>query len=168
MQIIESKDILNNLNFSKWFENSKTKNEYGVPMIFYHKSRSNEKFEEFRDDINKNPYNDCKGFYFVNHFNSNSFKHFANGVDVFCYLKMTNPLYLYYKNPDYHGSNEEIYNMLNINNDFVERVKSQGFDSIVISNLGVFNAVDEYIVFDQNQIKHIDNTEFSDSPNIYK
>lgn len=87
-----------NENFLKWFSNSVTKYENNEPMVFYHKSRSSEHFTEFRhNDILKNEYNNDYGFYFV----QNNFKHFVehlgNGNEYYCYLKMTNPLYVYDK-----------------------------------------------------------------------
>lgn len=165
---MEYNEILNNNQFIEWFNGSKMKNENGIPFVFFHKSRAEQPFDFFRDDTNKNPYNNCKGFYFVRFFDENHFQHFAQGISLYVYLLIKNPYEIKYcrNNKNYIGCDGVIFNLIDINELTVQAIKQKGFDSVIIRNTGV--APDEYIAFYSSQIKSISNTRFTDSENIYE
>lgn len=163
---IDNLEILNNENFVKWFGNSILKNDNGQPIIFYHKSRSKEVFDSFRDDLNKNCFNNCKGFYFVHQNHRCAYENFGDGIELYCYLKIENPLYIYPKSNHALGSNGVVYEPLDINDDFINTHPE--YDGIIIKNSFVLYGTDEYVVFSNENIKHISCSDFSNNENIYK
>jgi hypothetical protein len=159
-------------NFKKWFSNSKTiHTDSGTVTVFYHKSRSQKVFDEFKhsgEGVVKNPYNKDHGFYFVDSSQKHHISYIGDGIEIFVYLKMENPFLIY----DYNFGNiidqdGKKYDALIMSKEFTESILERGFDSIMIlSEVGC----NQYVVFNPNQIKSIDNNgEFSlVTNNIFK
>jgi len=153
MLVLIPKNI--NDNFYKWFDKSKGIDETGKPIIFFHKSRSKEVFTNFSlDKIEKNPYNDCDGFYFVPHYHKHNITYIANGIELYVFLKFLNPLIIHDNLNNIVDMNGKKYECLDINKKFVSDCKNSGYDAIIIYNHLYYN---QYIVFDNSQIKSIEN-----------
>ncbi len=169
-------DYFNNLSpeertgpFAKWFGRSHTYCD-GKPMIFYHKSRTLEKFSVFDHEKGFKFYSHNYGFHFVHeedkkyvqHIGNN---HLGNGVEFTVFLKMLNPYYLYHRlNGLSYGQNGEQYRPIEVTKGLVDSLTEQGFDSIVIQCEDNINV---YVVFQSGQIKATTNTVFSNSEDIY-
>jgi len=161
-------NLKTNENFYKWFNGSKSIDDINKPIIFYHRSRSKEPFVQFTvDNIKKNPYNNCYGFYFVPAFQKHNISYIGDGIDVFAFLKYKNPFIIWDKQRerkivDMNGKN---YNLLDINESFCNEVRESGHDAIIVYNPLYYN---QYIVFENNQIKSIDNNGlYSNDNNIF-
>lgn len=151
--------------FSIWFKNSVSIYK-GKPVIFYHKSRTEEKFTEFKNDLGNKLYNDDTnyGFHFVHHEDKNSIQHIGkyqyfdkliDGVDFLVYLRMLNPYYIYARlDGNSYGQNGEPYRPINITKNLVESLMAHEYDSIIILNEVGYNT---YVVFKSNQIKSVEN-----------
>ena len=166
-------NLLNNKNFVNWFGKSEllTCDPLGTPLKFYHKSRSKEVFDEFKlagENVVKNPYNNDYGFFFVQEKDSHWINYIGDGIEIFCYLRMVNPGLIWDdgagKIMDCRG---KVYDALYITKDLVDSVISDGHDGIII---GTDKHYSQYVVFNPNQIKSIENNgEFSiETNNIYK
>ncbi len=155
--------------FEKWFAGSVTKSSDGKPGVFYHLSRSKDRFEEFLDTMNKNQYNNCKGFYFVSIHNKGGVAHLADGVEYIVYLSIKKPLYIYPKGFHCECSRGHKYAPLDIHERFIQEAKEEGYDGIIICNSTTMHGIDEYVVFESNQIKGVNNETFSITDNnIFK
>jgi len=147
----------------------------GKPMVFYHKSRTEEMFFEFDHDKGEKYYGEGSnyGFHFVNSEDSSEIQHIGNwhkfdkhirGVDFFVYLRMLNPYYLYARmDGNSYGQNGEPYRPIVTDKAFADFVLANGYDSIIIQSEG---GVNTYIVFHPNQIKSVTNNgEYSSESN---
>lgn len=165
-----------NTPFGKWFKRSvAVDGRKHEPMVFFHKSRTLEKFTEF--DHNKGvKYLDPNnyGFCFVEKAQAKYIEHIGNhphqtgiGVEFFVFLKMLNPYYLYSRvDGNSYGQNGEKYSPIQVNKTLADSLMWLGFDSIIIQDQSGINV---YIVFKSNQIKSIDNNgEYSESNNIFE
>ncbi len=161
-------DILQNETFVSWIDNSVTIGSDGIPTVFCHRSRSTERFEEFLDTMNKNQYNNCKGFYFVNEHHKEALSYLADGIEYYVFLKILKPLYIYPKGFYCECSRGIKHEPLDINEAFITRAKNDGFDGIIIKNSLTLFGVDEFVVFESSQIKSTDNEVFSMDNNIFK
>lgn len=83
-QLIVEK-VKTNSNFWKWFGNSKTVDEHGNPILFYHGSRVSRRFSKFNDDT---PVWFTKYEQYANAFISDNGKLFT------VFLRIGNPLYV--------------------------------------------------------------------------
>lgn len=143
-----------NDNFYKWFDESKIVDTNNQPMIMYHKSRSKEPFEEFRlDNIDKNPYNNDYGIFFVNAYYSNYISYIGDGLEYYVFLKVKNPFYIFDFNnkPQDMLGNEMPY--IDLSKKYCDDLKNNNYDGIVIKS----NFYDQYICFESNQIKSVKN-----------
>ena len=145
--------------FRIWFEGSKGFDENGKPQVFYHKSRTKDKFEIFEHGLGeKNDYNDCFGFYFVADYHKPHAEYIGLGLGYYVYLSMKNPFYIYDDGKGKDGSikdqNGKVYFPLDITKQFCQDVQENGFDSIIIICYMYYN---QYIVFNSDQIKSVDN-----------
>ena len=149
-------NIIPNLsdNFYKWFENSKVIDTNNQPMIMYHKSRSKEKFNEFRlENIEKNPYNYDYGIFFVNAHYSHYISYIGDGLEYYVFLKILNPFYIFdFNNKPYNMFGENLQ-YIDISKDYCHKLQEQLFDGIIIKS----NYYDQYICFNSNQIKSVEN-----------
>lgn len=145
----QGKADVNSEAFKRWFGDSKVVDEQGRPLVFYHRTKS--KFDTFdRSFIGSNIFNlDTDGFYFSRK-KDLPIDSTGKYKKMEVYLKMQNPLYLDKKNANLRYSD----------------IKKQGYDSIIIGQ-DKNNA--EYIVFEPNQIKSVNNRGTFDpsNDNIY-
>ncbi len=154
-----------NENFHNWFENSKGVDGNNEPQVYYHKSRATEQFNVFtHEDIQKNIYNDCYGFYFVAEYHKFHTEYIGMGLDYYVYLKMNNPFYIY---DDGMGEIKDMrgnkHDYLHIDKPFCEKLESEGHDSIILICNKYYS---QYVVFNPNQIKSVfNNGEYSKETN---
>ncbi len=161
-----------NKNLIKWIGNSGFSYEcLNTPKVFYHKSRAKKIFDEFKysgEGVVKNQYNKDYGFFFVSKDDKKWIEYIGDGIDMYVYLKMERPFLI---KDDGNGGiidEEDVrYESLYITQALVDSVVKKGFDSIIILNKVHYS---QYIVFNPNQIKSIDNNgEFSKKTNnIFK
>jgi hypothetical protein len=79
-------------------------------------------------------------------------------------LRITKPLYIYDNINEIKDSRGYSYLHLDLNRNFCKQVIDEGFDGIII----ISKYYNQYIVFDPNQIKHINNIgTFDTSNDIY-
>ena len=126
----------NNLNdnFWKWFGNSKLIDNDGIPIIYYHGTKSSKIFDKFK--ISDGFYGE--GVYFFD--NKKSAEIYGKSID--CYLKIEKPfIETFYRS----------YYNLPFNNvkDKTNLLKNKGYDGIIASDI--------IVVFNSNQIKSVDN-----------
>jgi hypothetical protein len=148
--------LLSDANFVNWFGASKmVDRQTGAPLIFFHKSRSKEKFNEFKHiGVEKNPYNKDYGFYFVEPMDKRYIQHLGHW-DIYCYLRMKRPFYIHDNGSGFIYDETGVrHNPLYIDMDLCNKIKNATYDGIVISQPKYFNT---YIVFDPNSIKSIEN-----------
>jgi len=158
---------LNNQNFINWFGKSVTIDKYNNPLVFYHKSRSKKLFYffELEGNIEKNPFNSDYGVYFVKKEYAHYVQHLGEGIDFLCYLKILNPFTIHDVNGKSHDMNGNSYEYISLHKEFCLDKINKGYDAIIITNI----SYTQYIVFNSNQIKHINNIgSFSEeSKNIF-
>ncbi len=158
-------------NFFKWLGKSITFSPDEGAMVFYHKSRSKVAFDEFKhfgEEVVKNQYNKDYGFYFVHEKDKQHISYLANGLDIYVYLRMENPFYIYDTlDGNIVDQDGKKYDALLMSQEFCESVLTKGFDSIIIECKKVYT---QYVVFYPNQIKSTENHgEFSlESNSIFK
>ena len=143
-----------NDNFYKWFGNSKIVDTNNQPMIMYHKSRCKELFNEFRlNDIEKNQYNVHYGIFFVNAHYSHNISYIGDGLEYYVFLKIENPFYIF----DFNNQPQDMFGQtlifIDISQPYCDDLKIKGFDGIIIKS----THYDQYIAFESNQIKSVDN-----------
>ena len=161
-----------NDNFKKWFGNSKVVDENGNPLVVYHGTRS--KFNEFNRKYAKN------GFFFTTEKRKNSvagyyaYYYDDKGSILPCYIKLENPLIVHRPNgneDDIARANGTLSNYDGIiviyddkddwefsDYDYIEKKRKP----LTIKNGDVI----EYIVFDPNNIKSVNNNgEWSSNKN---
>lgn len=155
--------------FRKWFGKSKVVDKDGKPKIMYHGSK--EKFDVFGDYSQRGRINaerdkplKIRGHYFSD--NKEVADVYANlgkdkGIIREFYLAMENPK-IYKKYTDISTITEEK----------VKELKKQGYDGAIYLDEGELNTggiMNEYVVFDSEQIKSVDNqgTFDANNPNIY-
>lgn len=151
--------------FQKWFEGSKVTDESGNPLIVYH--GTNEDFETFDIDRQKGGQLG-KGFYFTPSYEyAKSVKKDAKVIPV--YLSMKNPLVI---NKGEVWTSTLLKNIpeaknLKTREDILQAVKDKGYDGYIWNKN---NGDIEYVVFNPNQIKSVDNlgTFSTESDNIYE
>lgn len=159
-RIAKSKEALT--NFWRWFGDSKVVDEQGRPMVMYHGTESI--FDTFdKRKISSNTGNFGmygKGFYFSDM--ESTAKYYANfhgksGIVMPVYLRIEKPLYEsdYKKDPEYIKAREkdgkdDLGRMKNTAK-YIEKISKQN------GNDGVISINSEYVVFDNKQIKSIDN-----------
>jgi len=165
-QFLFQSDIIKTENFKKWFGDSKVVDKDGNPLVVYH--GTNAKFDTF--DKNVQQKTDAgfygKGFYF-----SNSETGFGS-TSMPVYLTIKTPFIIdnntdfsKYKNlgvkinnsnnrlsGDFSNSKLELENSAL----FAKLLKDDGYDGVIVNNSEVFDI--EYIAFEPNQIKSINNT----------
>ena len=156
-------------NFRQWFGNSKTRDEYGEPRMFYHATPKD--FSAFKpggDDPTRSgsaiwfsPYADYQPAY---HRIGRAGGGFREGVNVKpVYLRMENPLLL--DDPTMEGWARDVFANGNrefphlMPKDWVDNIRSEGYDSVMYTPPerrypnGELVKEHEYIVFDPTQIK---------------
>lgn len=143
-------------NFKTWFGKSVTHTE-GVPTLFYHRSRSHEQFTEFRHKhVLKNPYNLDYGFYFVDVKDKNKISYIADGLHLYVFLRMENPYTITEHAPGQITTQDgETLEKIQTDEPYCKKIIARGFDSIIIKAQEQF--YNQYIVFEPNQVKHIQN-----------
>jgi ADP-Ribosyltransferase in polyvalent proteins len=151
------------VGFVNWFKRSVAiDSKTNKPMVFYHKSRTTEPFDEFKHDVGVKLHGDgsCYGFHFVHEDDKRSVQHIGNdflgnGTEFFVYLNMINPYYLYARLDGLsYGQEGEQYLPIQIYKDLVNGFIEKGFDSIIIQSERGANV---YVVFNPNQIKSVKN-----------
>ena len=152
-----SEQIINpeyNDNFFRWYEGSVLCYEDGSPLIFYHKSRSNKVFSEFRlTDVVKGIDKTCHGYFFVERSKKGDIEWIADGIEVYAFLKMLKPFYIYDNNGHPSDQDRNSLGAIVINKPYVDSLISRGFDGIII--VGGYN---QYVVFNEKQIKSVNNS----------
>ena len=155
-----------NENFFKWFGDSKIVDTNNQPMIMYHRSRCKELFNEFRlENVEKNPYNVDYGIFFVNSHYSSHISYIADGLEYYVFLKMINPFYIFdFDNQPYDMLGQTLV-FIDVSKSYCEDLKSKGYDGIIIKS----NHYDQYVAFEPNQIKSVDNNgDYKSVNNIFK
>lgn len=160
--------------FATWFRKSVAVWR-GKPVVFFHKSRTEEMFFEFDHDKGEKLYGEGSnyGFHFVNNEDSGSVQHigrwqkfdkYINGVEFVVYLRMLNPYYIYARmDGNSYGQSGEPYRPINIDKNLIEHLIRNDFDSIIIQ---AERGANVYIVFHPNQIKSVNNNgEYSSESN---
>ena len=160
--------------FATWFKKS-VAIWRGQPVVFYHKSRTEEMFFEFDHDKGEKYYGEGSnyGFHFVNSEDKKYVQHIGdwwkfdkhiNGVEFFVYLRMLNPYYLYARmDGNTYGMNGEQYRPIVTDKAFADFVLANGYDSVIIQSERGANI---YIVYHPNQIKSVTNNgEYSSETN---
>ncbi len=150
-------DLLSDANFQTWFGTSKmVDRQTGAPLIFYHKSRSKEKFTEFRHiGVEKNPYNKDYGFFFTEPMDKNAVQQLGDGIEIYCYLRMKRPFYIQDNGSGLIFDMQGVqHKPLYINIELIERAKRASCDGIIISCPKHYT---QYIVWEPSQIKHMEN-----------
>lgn len=139
-------------NFYKWFGDSKVVDEEGKPLVVYH--GTTEQFDTF--DRTKSRANmEIQGNFFSPY-----------GIDASGYGDNLRAFYIKLENPASEGQSYKILKSYQGQNSAGEKTTNelikQGYD-------GVNREGEEYIVFDSNHIKSVDNrgTYSSDTGNIY-
>ena len=136
----EIKDIPEQ-NFKRWFESSKVVDENGQPLKLYHGTDAD--FDAF--DMSKGRSTmDIQGAFFSPY-----------DIDAKGYGQNLKEVYLNIKNPADEATAYKVLRKYQGQNDAGLKAKQdlqrQGFD-------GVFNGYDEYIAFEPNQIKSVNNS----------
>ena len=137
-------------NFKRWFEGSKVVDENGQPLKLYHGTDAD--FDAF--DMSKGRSTmDIQGAFFSPY-----------DIDAKGYGQNLKEVYLNVKNPADEATAYKALKKYQGQNDAGLKAKQdlqrQGFD-------GVFNGYDEYIAFDPNQIKSVNNSgAWSSSPSL--
>lgn len=145
----ETKDIPEQ-NFKRWFEGSKIVDENGQPLKLYHGTDAD--FDAF--DMSKGRSTmDIQGAFFSPY-----------DIDAKGYGQNLKEVYLNIKNPADEATAYKALRKYQGQNDAGLKAKQdlqrQGFD-------GVFNGYDEYIAFEPNQIKSVNNSgAWSSSPSL--
>ena len=145
----ETKDIPEQ-NFKRWFEGSKVVDENGQPLKLYHGTDAD--FDAF--DMSKGRSTmDIQGAFFSPY-----------DIDAKGYGPNLKEVYLNIKNPADEATAYKALRKYQGQNDAGLKAKQdlqrQGFD-------GVFNGYDEYIAFEPNQIKSVNNSgAWSSSPSL--
>lgn len=157
-----------NENFYKWFEDSKSIDDTGRLIVFYHRSRSKDLFVNF--DVNgkeKNPFNRCYGIYFVPHYQKDNISYIADGLEYYVFLKYKKPFIINdYSNGEIIDMLGKKYEFINTDETFCKEIQSLGYDAIIVYCLKNIN---EYIVFSNSQIKSIENNGmYSNDENIFE
>ena len=154
--------------FKKWFGNSKVVDEQGKPLVVYHGSKI--KFDIFASGKRgaRGVNEDTEGFYF---------SPFKEGAENYAGTKYNvgyvYPVYLSIQNPYIAQSYNEIGTL---NKEKINNLKAQGYDGAIFipSNEDIkkgrydkYNT--EYVAFNPEQIKSVNNqgTFDSSNPNIY-
>ena len=170
--IDEENELQNsNINFKKWFGNSKVVDKYGNPLVVYHGSGAIENIRSFYDDQ----------FFTSNDYIAQSYAENMGGKVYEVYLKITNPLdftidckldrekiiqevyginSIQYKNFERYSDGYGLGNALQ--GDFsklIKYAKQHGYDGIKFTDSSFDNQIFDitYIVFKSNQIKSINN-----------
>jgi len=156
-------------NFRRWFGNSKTRDEYGEPRMFYHATPND--FSAFKPGgVDSNisgsamwfsPYAEYQPAF---HRIGRGGGGFREGVNVKpVYLRMENPLLL--DDPNMEGWARDVFANGNrefphlMPKDWVDNIRSEGYDSVMYTPPerrypnGELVKEHEYIVFDPTQIK---------------
>lgn len=135
-------------NFWKWFGDSKVVDEQGRPLVYYHGTKSKEKFNTFDTSIPHRPRTQPEGgiFFTSDYRAANNY-----GRVKAVYLKIESPL----------NTTNDINKNLKKKMNFGD-AKREALSKYSEQNDGViFNGnkmnTDEYVVFNNNQIKSIDN-----------
>lgn len=147
-------NLIKNHNFYSWFADSKVVDSNNEPLVMYHKSRSKELFSVFDiNGVDKNPYNNHYGVFFVPYYNSSNISYIANGLEYYVFIKIENPFIIH----DNQGGAEDMFGKKLTNIDicvsFCEHIQTIGYDGIIVKS----KHYDQYVVFHPNQIKSIDN-----------
>ena len=179
-------------NFWNWFGDSKVVDEQGRPLVVYH--GTNAEFDTF--DISftgattKNQGIFGKGFYFTNDLGIaklySTYGRRTDGKTLSVYLSIKNPFYWYElenkKSADIAKSlgfpksrilGDRLLPILSAKQIeiFTKNLKNAGYDGVIFSYKEKQTRTQrEYVVFEPNQIKSIDNrgTFSADTGNIYK
>ena len=160
--------------FKKWFGDSKVVDESGEPLVVYH--GTNADFDTFDKKKIGSATDDGlwgRGFYFGNKETSYGNKQMQ------VYLKMQNPFVVNdfktvkdianYLDVDEHNFRIDSNNLIHFSqpqvNQITSHIISKGHDGVIV-NQGTWN---EYVVFEPNQIKSVNNKGTFDksNPNIY-
>ena len=160
--------------FKKWFGDSKVVDESGKPLVVYH--GTNADFDTFDKKKIGSATDDGlwgKGFYFGN----KETPYGNNQMQV--YLKMQNPFIVNdfksvedianYLDVDEHNFRIDSNNLIHFSqpqvNQITSHIISKGHDGVIV-NQGIWN---EYVAFEPNQIKSVNNRGTFDesNPNIY-
>lgn len=157
---------VNDNAFKKWFGDSKVVDEKGKPIVVYHGTGSD--FEEFDIKRSGENYTYGKGAFFFTSKKSKAENYAAlatgdfnnPGKVISAYLNINNPLVL--KAPSAITA-EDYYDM---HTEMREEAERNGNDGIIIKSTNG----DLYVVFNNKQIKSVDNqgTFSSDTANIYQ
>lgn len=156
--------------FKKWFGDSKVVDENGKPLVVYY--GSNVEFDTFKNTNKryKSKYgnvetNGIRGFYFTPDLKS---------AEIYSEIREGTPnikeFYLALKNPIYFTDYADISK---ITEETVKKLKQQGYDGAIYYDRGEFgeaySSMTEYVAFEPNQIKSVDNQGTFDesNPNIY-
>jgi len=145
-----TKEQLAKQNFKRWFEGSKVVDENGQPLKLYHGTDAD--FDAF--DMSKGRSTmDIQGAFFSPY-----------DIDAKGYGQNLKEVYLNVKNPADEATAYKALRKYQGQNDAGLKAKQdlqrQGFD-------GVFNGYDEYIAFEPNQIKSVNNSgAWSSSPSL--
>lgn len=156
-------------NFRKWFGNSKTRDEYGEPQMFYHATP--EDFSVFKPGGNDpelsgsaiwlSPYAEYQPAYHNIGARGGGFREGANVMPL--YARMENPLIL--DDPTMIGWGRDVFAGGSgqfpqvLPQKWVDEVRSEGYDSIIYKPKPIKHVngdeipSDEYIVFDPGQLK---------------
>lgn len=147
----------------EFFKESKVRDENGNLQVMYHGSyeKGFTIFDKKLLGSSTNAKSAKQGFFFTDKKSlaQEYAKRSASGELFEVYLNITNPLI-----KDFNGENvnadKELTNLL-------KQAKLNGNDGLIALNLkDGFRTDNQYIVFDSNQIKNVDNTNPTDSPDI--
>lgn len=156
-------------NFRKWFGNSKTRDEYGEPRMFYHATP--EDFSIFKPGGNDpelsgnaiwlSPYAEYQPAFHNVGARGGGFREGANVMPL--YARMENPLML--DDPDMIGWGRDVFAGGSksfpqwMSPNWIDAIRSEGYDSIIYKPEPLKHVngdeipSDEYIVFDPGQLK---------------
>jgi hypothetical protein len=146
-----NENIFQQINFEKWFGNSKvTYNK--KPLIVYHGSSAEEEFKEFDGDI----------FFTEDYFNAAGYAG-GEGIVYDVYISIKNPLIIDAKNKKWDDI--ETKNGINTTQGIVGLVNRNIYDGVIFINIkdnwiddvDYQNAATIYVTFNPNQIKSVDN-----------
>jgi hypothetical protein len=167
--------IINNPNFQRWFGKSIMKNSDGIPMIFYHGTKSDKLTNFDRSHFQKNePHRGGEGFYFTNRQGSAEpytagretnyesdprrvgayFLRIENLAPDFVIEAWRDKIWQAEQKAKNRADGNKIVKVLA--RQMREFLESKGYDGYV--NVGQFpNNLAEVVVFDPNQIKSATN-----------
>lgn len=156
-------------NFRRWFGNSKTRDEYGEPRMFYHATPND--FSVFKPggvdpEISGSamwfsPYAEYQPAYHRIGARGGGFREGTNVMPV--YLRMENPLLL--DDPNMEGWARDVFANGNrefphlMPKDWVDSIRSEGYDSVMYTPPerrypnGELVKEHEYIIFEPTQVK---------------